>query len=152
MKEIICQVNNGVLTPHAPEDMETLKLNYKQFQLLRVKTYEIGAKKERSVTQLGLLHACFKLVADNAPTPQLNTPEKVKFACKVHTDFRDPEIVFVRLDGTVQFKYRSFAFAELDHMEACNVIERCFEYMAELLKISKEELIKEAKSRMLKHN
>lgn len=150
MKEIITQIDNGKLVPNTPEDLETLQGEFKQFQLVRVKCYAVG-KKERSVSQLGLLHACFKLVADNTSIPNFNTPEKVKFACKVATDFRNPNICFVRPDGTVQFEYRSFCFAELGHMEACNVFERCFEFMSKILKITKEKLIEEAQERMQKH-
>jgi len=147
MKDIICQYDGKNLKPYSEEDGKKLS-EYKENQLVRTKIYNVGAKKERSVSQLGLLHACFKLVADNTNKPNLNTPDKVKFEAKVFTDFRNPNICSVRQDGTVQFKYRSFSFENLGHMEACNIFDRCFEFMAKILKITPKELIEEAKSRM----
>ena len=148
MKEIICQLDNGKLIPNTPEDLKTLQGEYKQFQLVRLKVYNVGDKKERSVTQLGLLHACIKLWSENSANTMTNTPEKAKFALKVALDFRDPNICFVRPDGVVQFQYRSFSFATLEHMEACGVIERAFEYIAKDMGITKEKLIEEAQDRM----
>ena len=148
MKEIITQFTGQLLEPQSPEDLEILQGEYKRNQLVRIKSYAIGPQKQRSVEQLNLLMACCGLVGKNTKEVRFNTKEQVKFACKVHTHFVDPNVVFVRPDGTVQFKYRSFSFANLKHMEACNLFERCFEYMASLLDISKDELIREAKSRM----
>lgn len=150
MRELITQFKDNVFTPNTPEDLEIAKKEYQQYQLVRIKTFNVGAKKERSLTQLGLLHACFNVTAENTDNPMLNTPAKVKFACKVHIHFVVPDVVYIRKDGTIQFLYRSFCFDELDHMEACNVFEQCFEYMAEILGITKEKLIEEAKSKMQK--
>jgi len=148
MKEVITQFKAGVFVPNTPNDLDIARQEFRDNQLVRLKAYSVGAKKERSVTQLGLLHACFKLVSDNTENPMLNQPEKVKFACKVHTHFVDKDIVFVKPDNTVCFQYRSFSFATLDHMEACNIFERCFEYMSELLGVTKEKLIESAQEKM----
>ena len=150
MKELITQLQDGKLTPNTPNDADILKSEFKNYQLVRIKAYNVGIKKERSITQLGLLHACFKLVADNTEDKRFNHPAKVKLACKVACHYVVPDIVVVKVDGTVIFQYRSFAFSELDHMEACNIFERCFEYMAKILKITKEKLIEEAQGRMKK--
>ena len=108
-------------------DAEILSGEYKNYQLVRVKTYTVGATKERSVTALGLLYACMKLISENTDNPALSTPDKVKFAIKVTLDFRDPNACWVRPDGTVQFLYRSFSFATLGHMESVNLFERAFD-------------------------
>ncbi len=57
-------------------------------------------------------------------------------------------MIIVRPDGGIQFEYRSFCFAELGHMEACNIFELCFEYMSKEMGITKEKLIEEAQSCM----
>ena len=148
MKEVMTQLLGGQLSPHSQEDLDTLTKEYKQFQLVRVKTYSVGSKKERSVTQLGLIYACIALWANNTDNLMLNTPDKAKFALKVALDFRDPNICFVRGDGVVQFQYRSFSFDTLDHMEACNIFERGFDFIAKSMGITKEKLISEAQARM----
>ena len=150
MKEIITQYN-GSFTPSSAEDDEVAHNTYKMNQMVRIKTYAIGAEKQRSSEQLNTVMACCQLVADNTENPQLNSKAKVKFACKVHTDFRDPAITFVSPDGTVQFHYRSFSFDNLKHMEACNLFERCFDFMASLMGIDKDTMIAEAQSKMRKH-
>ena len=149
MKEIMATYRVNLL-PQSEEDAEILANEFKLNQPVRVKVYSIGAQKQRSNAQLNTLMACCQLVADNARQPQFNSKAKVKFAIKVHTDFRDPNITFVRPDGTVQFHYRSFGFDTLSHMESCNIFERGFDFLASILGISKDELIKEAQSKMLR--
>lgn len=148
MEELITQFTGKHLAPSSIEDLETLKESYKINQLVRIKTYSIGAKKEPSVIQNNLLHACFALMADNSDNQQLNTKEKVKFACKVALDFRKENLAAVRPDGTIVFEYRSFSFDELPHMERCKIFDRAYEWMAGLMGITVEELISEAQSRM----
>ena len=146
MKELIAQYKNGVLHPASFEDAETLSNNYRQNQLVKCKTYHVTKEMEPSVIQNNLMHACFKLVADNHP--QLKTKEQVKFNVKVALHFVHEDRVAVRRDGTVQFEYRSFSFKELRNMERLRVFDRAFEYCADLLGITVEELVREAKAQM----
>ena len=146
MKEIIAQYRSGILYPSSFEDSETLSANYRQNQLVKCKTYHVTKEMEPSVIQNNLMHACFKLVADNHP--QLKTKEQVKFNVKVALHFVHEDRVAVRRDGTVQFEYRSFSFKELRNMERLRVFDRAFEYCADLLGIAVEELVREAKAQM----
>lgn len=147
MKELVAKYFND--TFHVLEASKDIARDeFKNHQHVRLKAYSIGPQKQRSVEQLNLLMACCQLVADNMDNERFNTKEKVKFACKVHCHFVDENVVAVSPTGGIQFKYRSFSFSELKHMEACNIFEKCFEYMADLLGISKDKLISEAKARM----
>ena len=147
MKELSLQIQGTVLTPFMPEDLEVLK-NFKDNQVVRAKLY--GTKKERSLTQLGLLHACMRVVSDTTEDEEWNTPEKVKFQIKIRLKFADlKRSVFI--DGVMHFHYRSFSFAELEHMEACGIFERAFELMADKLQITKDTLIEEAQDRMISY-
>lgn len=146
MKEIITQYKSGCLRPSSFSDHEVLSENYKENQLVRCQTYAVSKGMEPSVDQNNTLHACFQLVADNHP--KLKTKEQVKFHIKVALHFVHEDLVAVRKDGTVQFSYRSFSFKELKNMERLRIFDRSFELCADLLGISVEELIKEAKARM----
>lgn len=144
MKEAIAQYT-GHGFDLMQESKETMRDTYKINQMVRLKTYTVGAQKERSVHQLNLLMACCQLVADNTDNDLFNTKEKVKFACKVHCHFVVPDVCAVLPNGAVQFQYRSFSFKSLAHMESCGVFEKCFYYMSSLLGITKDELIANAK-------
>lgn len=148
MKEYIAQVRKGIPYPSSDTDMETIKSAYKENQLIRCKTYAVSKGREPSVIQNNLLHSCFKLVADNHP--QFQTLAQVKFRVKVLLDYRHEDRIAVRPDGTIQFEYRSFGFKDLRNMERLNIFERAFELLADMLGITVDELIAEAKSRMLR--
>lgn len=148
MKDIVCQYINGNLVPSSDNDASLLAEEYKRNQLIRCKTTRIGKVYEPSVVQNNLLHACISLVADNAPTKQLDTKEKVKFACKVALDYRHQDRVAVRPDGTVVFEYRSFSFEDLQDMERLRIFDRAFEWLASAIGVPIETLISEAKKRM----
>jgi len=147
MKEVICQWK-GALFPSSSEDEAELKAEYKMNQLVKVKTYSVGAQKEPSVIENNLMHACFQLVADNSEDPRLNTKGKVKFACKVNLHFVVEDLVVVKKDGSVVFQYDSFEFKNFTKMKKHRVYERAFEWMAGVLGITVEELVTEAKARM----
>ena len=147
MQELICQIRNKALHPSGPEDQDSLDSAYYPNQLVRCKTYAISKVIEPSVIQNNLLHACMKLVADNSKKNK--TLAQVKFDVKVALHFVYEDRIAVRPDGTVQFEYRSFCFAELKNMERLNIFERAFDYLAAVLGITVEKLVEEAKKRML---
>ncbi|MDA3834354.1 MAG: hypothetical protein PF495_13295 [Spirochaetales bacterium] len=148
MKEILCQWSGKAFFPQSAEDQEEIVKEFKRNQPTRHKVYTIGAQRARSVPALNLLMACFGEFANNSPVPRYNTKEKAKFACKVALDFRHLDRVGVMPDGTIVFDYRSFSFAELPHMESCNIFNRAYAWMADILGCSVEELIEAAKSNM----
>ena len=88
MQDTISQYKNGVLYPYSEQDKESLDSEYKNFQLVRTRTTRIPGTEVINIEQNGLLHACFKLVADNCGnSPHLRTPELVKMSCKIGIDF-----------------------------------------------------------------
>ena len=147
MKECVFQYKQNLI-PQSEEDLELLASEFKFNQLVRAKVYKINPLVEPSVVQNNLLHACFKLVADNSDDPNMNTKAKVKFACKVALDFRYQDRVAVRPDGTVVFEYRSFKFSDLQDMERLKIFERSFDWLAEVAGVDKETMITEAQSLM----
>lgn len=150
MKEITAQFNNIALFPYSEEDLEQIRSEYKANQLVTCRITRISKDLEPSIEQSNLLHACFKLVSENSDSPQHRTPAMVKLACKIGIDFRDSSVVFVRPDGGVQLEYRSFAFKKLRGKERDVVIEKAFNWCADQLGISVEEMVAEAKSRMFR--
>lgn len=148
MKELICQYRQGKFCPATTEDMEAAHDEFKSNQMVRVQTYSIGAQKQRSVTQLGLLFACAELVSENTEDPLLNSKEKVIFASKVAMHYVDENLVVVKKDGSVVFQYRSYSFKALPHMEANRIFDRVFEWMAKQIGVTVDEMVAEAKSRM----
>jgi hypothetical protein len=140
MREIACQIKEKSLHPFSEEDLEILR-EYKPNQILRVKLQ--GVKKPRSYLQLKLYWSGCKLVSDNTEDVHWNTKEKVDFQCRVHTHFVDPDCVVVKKDGTVAFSYRSIAFANLKHIEACNYFDQAFRVMAKFLMVPVDTLMEQ---------
>ena len=134
MQEIAHQIMpNGDWRPYSDEDVEKAK-EYRPFQIVKSKT--TGVKKPRSYKQLKTYFGCCRLVADNNDDPMWNTKEKVDFQCRVACHFVNPDLVAVKRDGTVVFKYRSISFANLGHIAACNYFERAFDVMAKKIGIT----------------
>ena len=146
MVDIICQFTGVALSPFSEEDLESLHREYKKNEKVRVKCTRVSKAIEPSVTQNGLLHKVFEVVAENSDDPKLNTKEKVKFNCKVALDYRHQDRVAVAPDGSIVFEYRSFSFDELKHMERVNLFDRAFQWSADCLGLTVDELVKEAKA------
>lgn len=155
MKEIQAQIRDTCplckqgfgqfLIPFDDVSRDELK-NFKLFQIVSAKLK--GIKKERSMLQLGTYWACCTLVADNTENKLLNTKARVDFHCRVETHFVDPDLIVVRKNGDVVFQYKSIAFKNLEHIEACRYFDRAFEIMADLLGVTPEKLVEMAKERM----
>ena len=136
MIEIALQLKNKNLCPFSKEDAEQLK-SFKPNQVLRGKIS--GIRKERSVPQLRLLHACLNTVAENTEDIQWNTPVKVKIQLKHALHFYKSTVVLP--DGSIHFELDSFAFANLSHIDANKVFDRSFPILASKIGISTEELL-----------
>jgi hypothetical protein len=138
LKVIRFQKKNGVPVPYSEED----ELAWSGFAENQITTHKVtGVKKPRSYQQLKMFHALLKKVADNSVDPNFNTPEKVKFSIKVQLHFVDDSVTVVDKDGNVHFKYRSFGYESLPHMEACNVFDRAMVIMADVLGCTVDELL-----------
>lgn len=148
MKEFIIQITPRGIMPHSEEDWDVLRGEYATNELIRCKSYHVGAKKEPSIIQGNLLHKCFQVVAENNDRPNMATKEQVKFACKMGIAFYHLDRCAVRPDGVVVFEPRSFAHDKLFGKERLVVIDKAFDWCASLIGKSVEELVAEAKSRM----
>jgi len=141
MKELALQLKNNSLVPFSIEDQDILK-EFKNNQVLKAKL--TGVRKERSYLQLKLYWAVCKMVADNNETPGWQTKEQIDFQCRVNLHFVDPNLIIAKPDGSIAMHYRSIAFKNLGHIEACGYFDRAFEVMAKKLKISVDELLENA--------
>jgi transcriptional regulator with PAS, ATPase and Fis domain len=141
VKEIAFQKRNGVPVPFTDEDADKWA-EFKENQITRHKVS--GVTKERSWKQLKMLHACLKLVANNTESKNWNTLEKAKLSLKVALNFYDEGVVVVDKQGNVHMKYRSFGYESLPHMEANRLFDRAWPYLAGVIGITVEDLLKES--------
>jgi hypothetical protein len=152
----MCKVSFGdYLMPSSPEGIEALK-DYKVHQPLRNRITTIKGEKLRSLSQMNLYWAACTLVADNIDDSdpkfkRWKTKEAVDFKIRVALDFTDKNLLAVKPDGEVVFKYRSIAIRNLKHIEACNYFSQAFELMAHILKMTKDDFIRAVKSKMLSY-
>ena len=133
----IQQQKNGLIRPFSPEDAKALK-NFKPNQILRAKIS--GIRKERSVEQNAMLHACIALVSDNASDTNWNTPEKVKIQLKHALHFYKATVVLP--NGSIHFELDSFAFKNLSQIDANRVCDRSWPILAKHIGVTVDELLK----------
>ena len=76
-----------------------------------------------------------------------DTVDKAKLSLKVALNYIDPDSAVVSPSGQVILNYRSFSYEDLGHMEACKLFDRALEYMAGVLRVDVEDLVKMAKDR-----
>lgn len=139
MKQLAMQVKNKTLRPFAQEDLELFQ-EFKENQIVTVKVQ--GVKKSRSYQQLKLFFAVLRTVVENTEHPNWNSLEKAKHSLKVALHYVHEGVTAVDRHGTVHFSFRSFGYAELPHMEACNVFSRSWPILAKVIGISEDELLK----------
>ena len=139
MIEIAIQLKGKSLYPFSPEDLEKLR-DFKPNQILRAKIS--GIRKERSVPQLRLLHACLNTVAENTEDKQWDTPEKTKIQLKHLLHYYKSTVVLP--DGSIHFELDSFAFANLSQIDANKIFDRSFPILAKKIGVSTEELLENA--------
>ena len=137
MKELFFQKTGKTATPFSEEDAFKWA-DFKDNQVLRCQIY--GVKKPRSLQQLRLFWAVCRTVAENTEDENWNTPEKAALQCKIKTQFIDMNKSVVS-DGKFYPHFRSIAFKNLDHMEACGFFNMSFEIMAQHLGTTTEELL-----------
>ena len=138
MKEIFLQRKNNQLWPISVNDEEIVK-KFPTDRVLRAKVY--GVNKPRSILQLNMYFATCQTVADNTEDIYWNTKDKVDFQCRVATNFIDKEKSIVDPHGNVHFQYRSIAFKNLPHIEACDYFNKAWEIMATKLGVSVDKLL-----------
>lgn len=125
--------------PFSQEDLDETK-EYKPNQIVRAKI--VGVKKQRSYRQLKAYWAACRTVADNNETPGWQTKEQVDFQIRVALRFYDPDLIIAKPDGKIAFHYRSIAYRNLRHIEACGYFSKAFGIMANKLGCTVEELLR----------
>ena len=88
--------------------------------------------------------ACCRTVAENTNDPHWNSADKVAKQIKVGLQFVDMQKTIVDPQGNVHFHYRSIAFRNLGHMEACRFFERAWPIMAKKIGVTEEKLLQNA--------
>jgi len=142
MKEIFWQVNQfgNNVDPHSQEDVDALK-TFKPNQILRAQCY--GTEKARSLKQLATFWCACRTVAGNSEDPQWDNKDKVAMQCKIKTNFIDLNRSVV-VGDTFYPHFRSIAFRNLKHMEACGFFNMSFEIMAKHIETTVEKLLENA--------
>jgi len=148
MKEIFTQIRDACpickqkfglfFLPYNDDDREKSKA-FKLFQIIRNQVY--GIKKERSLAQINTYFASCGFIGENTDWPRWNTKEKVDFQCRVGSHFVDPNLVVVKPDGSVHFSYRSIAFKNLEHIDACNYFDQAYGIMVDFWNATHKEKI-----------
>ena len=138
MIEVALQWTGEVFYPFDDEDDNKCS-EFKTNQIVKAKIS--GVKKPRSYLQLKMFHGVLRTVAQNARHPNWNTVDKAKFSLKVALHYVDEGVTAVDRHGTVHFSYRSFSYADLPHMEACNVFERAWPILAKVLGVTVDKLL-----------
>ncbi len=139
MIEIATQNINNTLKPFSQEDKEALQ-HFKPNQILKCKVS--GIRKERSVPQLRLLHACLRTVSENTDDPQWDSVEKAKIQLKHILHFFKSTVVLP--NGSIHFELDSFSFANLSQIDANKVCDRSFPILAKKIGVTTKELLANA--------
>jgi hypothetical protein len=149
MKTIHPQYKDGHLFL-SDQDRTELNKQFKNNQFMTGRMTAVSKKMEPSIEQNNTLFSCFNMLAENNDNPMMQNIEAVKEFCKIGIDFRDRNFMVVRPDGGIQLKYRSFSFKDLPYgKERDEVVEKAFNWTADELGLTVDEMVLEAKSRML---
>ena len=140
MKKIYTQImrNTSVklaMVPVSREDIANLE-SFNDNQILKNKTS--GVQKPRSVLQNKWLHAILRYTAANTEHPDWNTPERAKRQVKLKMKFFKDDVIVH--GNKVYFELRSFAFDEMDHLEANMRYEEAKNICANFLGVAPEKL------------
>jgi hypothetical protein len=138
MKIIGFQKKNGLAVPFTKEDEEAWA-EYKENQVTKHKV--TGSKKERSWPQLKKLHAVLRTVVEQTEDNNWSSLAKAKLSLKVNLNYIDDGVIVVDKQNNVIVQYRSFGYLDLPHMEACDLFNRAWPILADVLGVSVEELL-----------
>jgi hypothetical protein len=141
MQEVFVQRKHNRFEPISQGDEDKIK-DFPTDQVLRLQVS--GVQNPRSLIQLNMYFATCQSVADNTEDKDWNSKEKVDFQCRIATNFvNTQESVW---DGhRMHFKYRSIAFKNLKHIEACDYFNRAWEIMAAKIGVTVEKLLENSK-------
>lgn len=131
------------------EEMQKIPVGETQRCIIK----EITDTRLRSNEQLNLYFSCCKLVSDNTDDINWNTKNKTDEQVRIVCKFYEYYIYYYNEktgNQTLHIKTRSISFANLKHIEACGYFSDAFDVLAQKIGLTKDELISEAQSGMLK--
>jgi len=150
MIEIATQLTqNKTLIPFSQEDKDLLG-NYHPNQILKAKIS--GVQKERSIRQMGTYFACCNYVSDNIREDdperlEWDSKEKVDKKIRMALHFVDDSLTLTH-NGTTIFHYRSIAFKNLKHIEACGYFKEAIPLLAMRIGLDEMTLVSNVKQTM----
>lgn len=148
MKELMLQLKDNILVPFSIEDQEILR-EFKNNQILKSKLS--GTTKKRSLTQLNLYWKVCSIMAELL-SDHNNIWDKadIDFEVKIRAAKKKPALIkrFKSVAGVVYLEPISTSFANMKHLEACNFYNIALSEMAEMAKMTVEDLVVLAKSKM----
>ncbi len=99
---------------------------------------------QRSLEQLRLFWSCCQLVANNTEDQNINTKDKVAEQIKIACRFVDTWYYYTNTktgEKQLNLKTKSIAFDNLRQVEANNFFDEAFSKMAEMIGITKDEMM-----------
>ena len=155
MKEIILtkiKITQDMIGKDVLISSDTQIINKMKYgELQAVKFY--NKLSQRSLQQHRLLFAIFNIVVDHFKgiNKNLDTIEKIKEQAKLNSKYVDCWYEFENKktgEKQLNIKTKSISFDTLPHLEACGLFEEFFEFCAELLCTSKEDLLSNAEEQI----
>ena len=124
------------LAPFSQEAKDLIR-SYRPNQIVKAKIS--GIRKEASVPQFRMFHACMRTIADNTSDSQWNDLVKVKVQLKHLLNFFKSTVVLP--DGSIHFELDSFAFSNYSKVFKEKIIERSLPILAKKIGITVDELL-----------
>jgi len=145
----ICGQNFGLFfLPFGDEDKEKAK-SFKPNQVVRTQVY--GFKKERSLIQLHLYWAACGVVAELVSDHEnIFDKDDVDFEVKIRVAKKKPALIrrFKVVSGMTYMEPISTSFKNMEHLRACKFYDLAMLEMSKMCKMSVEDLVALAKSKM----
>lgn len=111
----------------------------------------IGSKKGRSITQLNLYWACCGIMAELlSDHDNIWDKADIDFEIKIRIAKKKPALIkrFKVVSGMTYMEPISTSFANMKHLEACKYYDLALPEMAKMGRMTADELISLAKSKM----
>jgi len=134
--------------PYGDEALEKSK-EHALYQILESKF--TGTKRERSIAQLGLYWKCCDTVAELLSDHNNQfIKEEVDFEVKIRVGKKHTWMMkrLKAVGGIVYIEPISISFQNLDHLEANKFFDKGFKELADMVEMTEDELVAQAKARM----
>ena len=133
---IYMQKHKGSCIPRFEPDILETK-NYLENQIVEFKPKKIGAKKMRSLIQMGLYRSLVAQIYYHMFV--FINPVDLNEWIKLKLGYVDSVIY---IDGKQHMKTGSLAFDSMDHARFCIFVDKAIPFIADLVGVTEEELLK----------